>query len=363
MKKLTNEQLIEIIANDSRIEELVTRLEKIEKAEEAINEVLENVDGYRNLKIHEIASICYDLEQAGIVSENFFANIAEDEYNYFCELEKEETSMLQRVYIGHTSTFYYTVAEGFEFLDGEIEANRWGYDLLDLMQTIEYNLTFEQVALIKAALKKECDDDELEAINDFIIKENDVTEIDDELFEDLDQELGFLESDIESIQQFTKELKFMDNYLTDYKTTENAIAIIESELTVRHEHDELNLIDVDLSLVRNDEIHKILEGMQHDVKREEQKLTREEERCLFEDTGAVHIFRSTVEDYEFGELPEDHETGYKYFYSYPKNRTVYTDEKVFVFTNNKREYMNMLAKALEDFDTEKLGIDEYTTFF
>lgn len=363
MTNLTNEQLTKIIANDPRVEELAARLEQIEQKEQAINEALENVDAYRNLKIHEIASICYDLEQAGIVSENFFHNIADNEYFYFCELEEEEeTPLLQRVYIGRSSTFYYTAAEGFEFLE-EIKANRYGYELLDLMQTLEYNLTFEEVALLKAALKKECDDDELEAIHDYIIKENGISEIDDELFVDLGQELSFLESDVESIQQFAKELKFMDRYLKNYKSTENAITIVESYLTMCHENDALNLVDVDLSTIHNYEIREILEEMQHDVKYEEQKLTREEERRLFEDAGTVHVFNSVVEDYEFGELPEDHETGYKYFYSYPKNRTVYTDEKVFVFTNNGREYMDALTAALEDFDDEGLGIDEFTTFF
>lgn len=110
MTNLTNEQLTEIIALDPRVEELAARLEQIEQTEQAINEVLENVNGYRNLKIHEIASICYDLEQAGIISENFFTNIAEGEYDYFCELEEEEAPILQRVYIGRLSTFYYTAA-------------------------------------------------------------------------------------------------------------------------------------------------------------------------------------------------------------------------------------------------------------
>ena len=246
MTNLTNEQLTEIIANDPRVEELAARLEQIEQKEQAINEALKNVDAFRDLKVHEIASICYNLEQAGIVSEDFFQNIVDAEYVYFCELEEEEVSVLQRVYIGRSSTFYYVAAEGFEFLE-EIKADRYGYELLDLMQTLEYNLTFEEVALLKAALKKECDDDELEAIYDYVIKENGITEIDDELFEDLDQELNFLESDIESIQRFTKELEFVNRYLTSYKTTENAIAIVESYLTMYHEDNNLNLINVDLS--------------------------------------------------------------------------------------------------------------------
>ena len=362
MKKLTNEQLNEIVANDPRTEELVARLEEIEKAEQAINEALKNVDAYRDLKVHEIASICYDLEQTGIVSEYFFHNIVDNEYSQFCELEQTNASHVARNYIGRTSTFYYVPKESFGFLD-EIDVIHGEYTPLSIFETLEYVLKFSQSALIKAARNKPCSNDELDAIHlEIDLDEKEFYE-ETELFDDVQFELDIVEHDLLIAKNFINDLEFITDFLDMYQTDENETYIVESYLTMHHEGDALNLVDVDLSTIHNDEIRKILEEMQHDVKREEQKLTRDEERHLFEDAGTIHVFNSVVEDYEFGELPEDHETGYRYFYSYPKDRTVYTDEKMFVFTNNGREYMDALTAALEDFDDEGLGIDEFTTFF
>lgn len=103
------------------------------------------------------------------------------------------------------------------------------------------------------------------------------------------------------------------------------------------------------------------------------KLSRTQERSLFEAAGAVYVFEGTLHDLEFGELPENHELGYKYFYSTSERENEWSSKKTFTFTNDFNEYQQKLSETFQDFQTledredfltlDGYLLDDYLRFF
>lgn len=98
------------------------------------------------------------------------------------------------------------------------------------------------------------------------------------------------------------------------------------------------------------------------------ELSKSQERNLFEAAGAVYIFEGTLHDLEFGELPENHELGYKYFYSTSEFENEWNSKKTFTFTNEFSKYQQKLHETFQDFQAvedreDRLTLDDYLTFF
>ena len=98
------------------------------------------------------------------------------------------------------------------------------------------------------------------------------------------------------------------------------------------------------------------------------ELSKSQERNLFETAGAVYIFEGTLHDLEFGELPENHELGYKYFYSTSELENEWSSKKTFTFTNDFNEYQQKLNETFQDFQAveereDYLTLEDYLTFF
>lgn len=227
----------QVLNEYGQLEELETVYEALKEREKAVNEIIESIGNpFRNLKVHHISSYLYDLKEKGLLSyeeeSNMFQWICEREYEYFEEIEKEKCYNIKREYIGRTSSFCYEMIDSLEIL--EFEEHNFEYQKIDIDDSIDYYIEYDTVALFNL-LKGTSDDELIEQYKEhtdlFACQDiEEIEEIVNEQIDDLQVVFERVEYDFEAIENALKEIQFMLNYIDNYKTEENEIAVAKSYL-------------------------------------------------------------------------------------------------------------------------------------
>lgn len=180
-------------------ENLNAQYKELKAFENKINDMILSIGNpYRNLKVYDISSYLYNLQQKGILTYNEMINkfnfICEMEYEYFQEEESETANLIERDYIGRTSSFVYALKNDLNMLSLEID--NYNYEPIDI------NIVFD----------------------DLVYNGYDNT---DELIDDMFFEFDRLNDDLVTIENALKEIKAMLNIIDNYQTKENEYAIVE----------------------------------------------------------------------------------------------------------------------------------------
>ena len=169
---------------------------------------------YRNLKVYDISGYLYDLQQKGILTYNEMVNkfnlICEMEYEYFQEEESEMTNLIEREYIGRTSTFVYVFKSDLNMLS--LESSNYSYEPIDI------DIVFDDLAY-----------------NGY-----DST---DDLIDDMFFEFDELHDDLVTIEKALKEIQIMLNIIDNYQTKENEYLIVEHYMMNKIEDGHLQTIE------------------------------------------------------------------------------------------------------------------------
>lgn len=207
---------------------------------------------YTDLKLHNVSYRLYRIVQDGIMSnEQFnglFNHICECEYEYFEEWEEENIPSIERVYIGRTSSFYYLPKTWRESIIGSGTV----LDLLKNNSILDSEIFGElEVGLYDFLLNK-IDSIEryayevIETIHNQLEENHSIDEFKDELdtlFEDEISLLEVISSELDELQDIVNECQKAYDYLQEYKTEENELAMLEHYLDCEIE----NYISTDLA--------------------------------------------------------------------------------------------------------------------
>lgn len=236
-KKVVNEY--------GNLEELQSLYEALKERETVINEIINSIGNpFRNLKVHDINSRLYEYYEKGLLTYDEMTSkfnwICIDEYEFFQEIEKEDTNYIKREYIGRTSSFCYELVESLEIL--EFEERNFEYQKINIDESIEYyHATNDFLMLLLNMVKK---DDEIilenlliEAIKDlekiYQIEIDELEDIEESIQDSLNELQNYfelVEYDLDVIENALKEIQTMLKYIDDYKTEENEYAIVDEYL-------------------------------------------------------------------------------------------------------------------------------------
>lgn len=217
-------------------ESLNAQYKELKAFESKINDMILSIGNpYRNLKVYDISSYLYDLQQKSILTfdemVNKFNLICEMEYEYFQEEENEMTNLIEREYIGRTSSFKYTANVG-DYHHEEI-FNGETYEIQDFA----YHLPFmESLILFVADHNQEAEryiDDAMDYVQCEIDKaydptDDDLHEIVNDSFEGLVQSLYEEVACLEDVHNVMKDIKEVKKYINEWKSERNAIELIEA---------------------------------------------------------------------------------------------------------------------------------------
>jgi len=211
--------------NEIKNDEFKCVMERIEAIHKRISKI-----SHTNLKLHHIAYKLYDYVSSGMItdneSQNLFQLICEMEYENFQEWEAENVPSIERVYIGHTSSFYYSaknwcgnIIDSCSLNDGLLEGEELSNNdyLGDLNYKI-YNFLFDEDMTIIQYLLNACLDEE-EAIEEL-----------EEYFDEQLEVFDLLNDDLDDLENILEEVEKAYGYLTEYKTPDNEVAILEQFL-------------------------------------------------------------------------------------------------------------------------------------
>lgn len=193
---------------------------------EKINSIEDIASDFRNtnLKLYHASSYLYDLWQHDkLITEKqahrFFEDICCVEYEQFQDWEHENLSYVKREYIGRTSSFYYgTNWEGNVITNYSVEQllRGNGLNVIDTYGELDSN------------------------IYDYLVYGTSINDFFESEFEDEDEILDYLEmafdeidrinDDLDEIDSIVRECKLAYDYLREFKTEENEIAVVDGHL-------------------------------------------------------------------------------------------------------------------------------------
>lgn len=210
--KNTIENLKAVVKED---ESLNAQYKELKAFENKINDMILSIGNpYRNLKVYDISGYLYDLQQKGILTYNEMVNkfnfICEMEYEHFQDEENEITSIVEREYIGRTSSFVYALKSNLNMLS--LESSNYSYEPIDI------DIVFD----------------------DLVYNGYDST---DELIDDMFSEFDGLNDDLIVIEKALKEIKTMLSVIDNYQTKENEYATVEHYMLSKIEDGHLQTIE------------------------------------------------------------------------------------------------------------------------
>lgn len=194
---------------------------------------------HTNLKLHNVSYHLYQTVQDGIMSNEqsngLFNHICECEYQHFKEWEEENIPNIERVYIGRTSSFYYKPKNWCELIIG----NGTVYDLLEGTSVLDSEIFGELEVGLYDFLFNKIDSIEryayevIETAYNQLEENHSVDEFKDELDALFEDEISLLEdisSELDELQNIVNECQKAYDYLQEYKTKENELAMLEHYL-------------------------------------------------------------------------------------------------------------------------------------
>lgn len=192
-----------------------------------------------NLKLYNASCHLYQLVQDGIMndeqSNRLFSDICECEYQHFEWWEEENIPNIERVYIGRTSSFYYKPKNWCEL----IIDNGTVYDLLEGTSVLDSEVFGEIEIGLYDFLFNKIDNLEryayevIETIHNQLEENHSIDEFKDELDTLFEDEISLLEdisSELDELQDVVNECQKAYDYLQEYKTEENELAMLEHYL-------------------------------------------------------------------------------------------------------------------------------------
>jgi len=192
-----------------------------------------------NLKLHNVSYHLCQMVQDGIMndeqSNSLFNHICECEYQHFEKWEKENIPNIERIYIHRTSSFYYFPKAWSESIigSGTVNALLTDNSILDseIFGELEvglYDFLFNKIDSIERYAYEV-----IETVHNQLEENHSTDEFKDELdtlFEDEIYLLEDISSELDELQDIVNECQKAYDYLREYKTEENELAMLEHYL-------------------------------------------------------------------------------------------------------------------------------------
>lgn len=221
-----------LLENNEKVWETQMKLFSIMSQIQEVNEILTSVTVRHDLKIHTISDALYYLQDKGILSpseaENLFQLIADSEYSYFQEFEKENAGEIERNYLGSSTFIYeYNNVNFFPILPTQYNQD---YHYITLENEFDYYFNFSEAGLIKTILHLPLLEGEEEELHN-IITDVEADTLISELFDDVETMLSEMEYAISQSLQAAQQIKIMNNFLKEYQTFENELQVLRDYLS------------------------------------------------------------------------------------------------------------------------------------
>lgn len=206
-----------------------------------LNEIKKQAGNFTstNLKLHNVSYHLYQMVQDGIMndkqSDSLFNEICECEYQHFEWWEEENVPNIERVYICRTSSFHYLPKVWSESIigSGTIHALLTNNSILDseIFGEIEiglYDFLFNKIDSLERYAYEV-----IETVHNQLEENYSTDEFKDELDTLFEDEISLLEdisSELDELQDIVNECQKAYDYLQEYKTKENELAMLEDYL-------------------------------------------------------------------------------------------------------------------------------------
>lgn len=220
------------------------KVDYFEEALQKLNNVKKQTSNFAhtNLKLHNVSYKLYQMVKDGIMSDeqsdSLFNHICECEYQHFEQWEEENIPSIKRVYIGRTSSFYYLPKTWSEIIigSGTVDSLLTNDSILDteIFGELEsslyglYDFLFNQIDSLERYAHEV-----IETVHNQLEENHSVDEFKDELDMLFEDEISLLEdisSELDELQDIVNECQKAYDYLREYKTEENELAMLEHYL-------------------------------------------------------------------------------------------------------------------------------------